>query len=42
MAIRLDVGCGSTKIDGFIGMDHLSLPGVDLSLIHISEPTRPY
>lgn len=30
MAIRLDVGCGSTKIDGFIGMDHLSLPGVDI------------
>ena len=26
----LDVGCGSSKIEGTIGMDHLDLPGVDI------------
>ena len=30
MTIKIDVGCGSSKIEGFIGMDHLDLPGVDI------------
>lgn len=28
--IRLDVGCGAAKQDGFVGMDVRSLPGVDI------------
>jgi SAM-dependent methyltransferase len=27
---RLDLGCGTTKKDGFIGVDTLELPGVDI------------
>jgi hypothetical protein len=29
-ALRLDLGCGINKIDGFIGVDSLKLPGVDI------------
>jgi hypothetical protein len=28
--IRLDVGCGANKQDGFVGMDARDLPGVDI------------
>lgn len=28
--IRLDIGCGSHKQSGFVGMDHQALPGVDI------------
>ena len=34
---------GLTRYYGsFLALDHLSLTIHDLSLIHISEPTRPY
>ena len=29
-AIRLDVGCGGAKQEGFVGMDKRDLPGVDI------------
>ena len=28
--IKLDIGCGSTKMEGHVGMDMLPLPGVDI------------
>lgn len=28
--MKLDLGCGASKRDGFIGVDSLSLPGVDI------------
>lgn len=28
--IKLDLGCGSSKADGWVGMDIASLPGVDI------------
>lgn len=30
MSIKIDVGCGSSKLDGFIGIDSLKLDGVDI------------
>lgn len=30
--IRLDIGCGSRKKDGFVGVDQFSMPGVDVVL----------
>ena len=41
----LDIGCGRGKIFGVLSrkVKLLNKPiGIDLSLIHISEPTRPY
>lgn len=35
--IRLDIGCGSNKQPGFVGIDMLDLPGVDI--IHDLEVT---
>lgn len=35
--IRLDIGCGSNKNPGFVGIDMLDLPGVDI--IHDLEET---
>ena len=28
--IRLDIGCGENKQEGFVGMDARALPGVDI------------
>ncbi|MFJ6327202.1 MULTISPECIES: class I SAM-dependent methyltransferase [unclassified Rhizobium] len=28
--MRIDIGCGSVKLDGFLGVDRFSLPGVDV------------
>jgi SAM-dependent methyltransferase len=36
-AVRLDVGCGSHKQEGFVGMDRRRLPGVDI--VHDIEDT---
>ena len=43
-AIECDVDCLSDGQRTFIGgvMEHIEQAGVHLSLIHISEPTRPY
>jgi hypothetical protein len=30
MMVKLDLGCGSTKPDGFVGIDRYALPGVDI------------
>lgn len=30
MALRFDIGCGNSKREGFIGVDVLKLPGVDI------------
>lgn len=36
-SVKLDIGCGASKMPGFIGMDMLDLPGVDI--IHNIEIT---
>lgn len=28
--MKLDIGCGTSKKDGYLGVDKLSLPGVDI------------
>lgn len=28
--VRIDVGCGANKVDGFVGIDNRELPGVDI------------
>lgn len=35
--IRLDIGCGASKHDGFVGIDMMDLPGVDI--VHDLEET---
>lgn len=35
--IRLDIGCGSSKQPGFVGIDKMALPGVDI--VHDLEKT---
>tara|TARA_R110000868_G_scaffold267_1_gene2317 strand:+ start:464 stop:961 length:498 start_codon:yes stop_codon:yes gene_type:complete len=35
--IRLDIGCGASKHPGFVGIDKLDLPGVDI--VHDLEQT---
>lgn len=37
LSIRLDVGCGSRKQKGFVGLDRRALPGVDI--VHDLEQT---
>lgn len=36
-SLRLDLGCGINKIDGFIGVDSLKLPGVD-QVVDLTKP----
>ena len=38
----LDIGCGTASLTSFFVQDGFCVTGLDLSLIHISEPTRPY
>src|SRR2546423_11387074 len=36
MSIKVDLGCGGAKREGFIGLDYVDLPGVD----HVLDLTR--
>jgi SAM-dependent methyltransferase len=38
--VRIDIGCGNRKIDGCIGVDKLTLPGVDI--VHDLEKGLPF
>jgi SAM-dependent methyltransferase len=40
-AIRIDLGCGSAKREGFIGLDSARMPGVD-HVIDLTKDTFPF
>jgi len=42
MVIKIDLGCGGAKKEGFIGLDNVPAPGVDhvLDLLQDRFPVR--
>jgi len=40
-AIRIDLGCGAAKREGFIGLDSVNIPGVD-HVIDLTKDTFPF
>lgn len=39
--IRIDIGCGKNKKEGFIGVDQYAIPGVDV-VVNLVEPNEGY